>query len=60
MVVEDRRDLAVGPGEGVNAVGYGVDVVAGKHVARGFRLPLGNRVGVAGEIERQPRHVEFV
>src|SRR3546814_11627738 len=48
------------PGVDVDAVGDGVDPVAGKHALGRFVVTAGDTVYVAGQVEGEPGHVEPV
>ena len=60
MPLVELGEASAGPGLDMDAVGDGMDPVAGEKLARDFRVPLGDAVDVAAEVQRQPGHVEVL
>ncbi len=60
VLVVELGEGRMRPGAGMDAVGDGVDAITGKHAPRGLGVAPGDAVGVAGQAERQARHVETV
>ena len=60
ILVEQPGHIFAGPGEGMNTVRNGVDMVAREHVLRHFPVLLGDAVHVLAQAERQERHVQAV
>lgn len=58
VFVEDAGHVLAGPCDGVDAVGDGVDVVAGEHERGDFAVALGDAVDVVAEVQAGVGHVE--
>ena len=58
VILVELSEALAGPGLDMDAVGDGMDPVAGKKLLRDFRVPFGDTVDVAAEVQGQPRHIE--
>ncbi len=60
VFVKKADEKGGGPGEGVNAVGDGVDLETGKEVLRDLPVFFRHAVDVAAQVEGEHGHVEFI
>jgi hypothetical protein len=57
VAIENFSERGRGPGAGVNTIGNCFDGYAGKHLARGLAVLLGDAVDIFAETQREIRHV---
>ena len=58
--IEETGYFRTGPGEGVYAVRYGMNGIAGEHVLRHLAVLLCHAIHVLAQVEGQERHIEAI